>query len=468
MGKVMRLSESQARTVEAQGGRKPTHGLVWSVLLVFTLALSLRLAYVISRWSEVPPWHVDALGYHQLAMNLIERGIFSLNSEPPFQPDAIRTPGYPFLVALIYWAVGPRPRAVLVMQAVLDSFTALLAMATARRLTRSRGIAIAAGALYGLCPLAVRYCSELFAETTLAFTITLAFYAYSRALSANLGSQACSALSLGAACALSLLIKPHAVLLPVILGAVLVIKGRHRQAAILAGTVTALLVPWVLRNTLVFGQPMLSLVFRNNMARISAPATLAEARAQQTAPWSPGWEALFHEVTAVAARSNPTLLSTPTDAMTPRQLYQTQADLADAARGVIVAHPLAFAVSHVKGVLRGLRPQEHRYWFAQFSGRTWDSVMPGGMRSCFAAGRLDEVPLLAFFLLACSGSLYLFGWSGMTIGAWRLFSRHAPFLVGAILFAAYVVFLPGPILYERFRVPIQPLVCLLIACASIR
>lgn len=446
-------------------GDRPERGRTWPVLLVFAAALLLRLGYLSVRWPKAPHWHVDAMGYHQLATNLIERRVFSLSSQPPFQPDALRTPAYPLFLALLYWGLAADPRAVLLAQAVLDACTALLVLATAMQLTRSRRVATLAGLLYALCPLAWRYSAELLSETLLAFAVMLAFYCYARALGAQGRPRAYAALGLGAACALCAFIRPSVVLLPVILAVGLIAVDRRGQAALLAGTVAILLMPWVVRNTLVFGHPMLSTVLRSNLARVSAPATLAEVRGEQVAPWTPRWEELYHEVAALAARTEPTLMATPAVAMTPRQLYQTQAALARAARRIVLTHPRAFVMSHLRGALRGLWPHEYHYWFVLISGRTWHSAMPDGIRSTLATGGPGAVPLLALFLLVLSVGLLAFGIAAMAVGAWRLYQPHAAFVLAAVAFIAYTVLLPGPIAYERFRVPVQPLVCLLMACA---
>ncbi len=93
---------------------------------MFSVAVLLRAAYFLPRWASVPDWNVDALGYHQLAVNLLEHGAFSISTAPPLQPDAIRTPGYPAFIALVYLIFGVSPQAVLLLQVILDSLTALL------------------------------------------------------------------------------------------------------------------------------------------------------------------------------------------------------------------------------------------------------------------------------------------------------------------------------------------------------
>src|SRR4030095_10484807 len=108
-----------------------------AAIAVLFVALLLRFGYLAFRWPLLPDWNVDAVGYHQLAVNLLQRGIFSLNTQPPFQPDAIRTPGYPLFIAAVYVVVGINPRAVLIVQAILDAITVVLVVGTARHLRLS-------------------------------------------------------------------------------------------------------------------------------------------------------------------------------------------------------------------------------------------------------------------------------------------------------------------------------------------
>jgi hypothetical protein len=150
---------------------------------------------------------------------------------------------------------------------------------------------------------------------------------------------------------------------------------------------------------------------------------------------------------------------------TPRQVYEAQVALARSARRIVLSHPRAFVVSHVKGVLRGLRPQAHREWFARLSGRDWESVMPGGMARQLVTAEWQAVPLLAFVLSLVSIAVYVAGVVALACGLWRVVRQNAVTGLAIALFVAYMVLLPGPISYVRFRIPVMPLVCVLASCA---
>jgi hypothetical protein len=431
-------------------------------LIIFVVALSLRLAYLASRWSLLPDWNVDAIGYHQLAVNLIQRGIFSLNTEAPFQPDSIRTPAFPVFIALIYLAVGVAPRAIVVVQAILDSITALIAMGIAANLGQPKYVIVGVGLLYAFYVEAWRYSAELYVEVVLAFCVTLVFLIVSRI---RIAPGASDGTLLGGACGLALLVKPTLLLLPVILGAALLIEHRFRQALLFAAVLGVVLAPWVMRNAAVFGRPMLSSALEDNLALVSAPATMAEARGEIALPWTVSWEALFAEVIETAARRNPELFAVPANARTPQQTDQVTLELAETARDIIAAHPAAFVASHLKGAARGLRPQEHRFWFEQLSGQRWDGAMPDGLLDLMRDSGWGAVSPLASLLSVIYVTFYIAGGAALLIGLWRLSRRDRIIAVAVGFFIIYMLILPGPIAYERFRIPIMPLAFALMGCA---
>lgn len=432
------------------------------MLAVFLFALSWRALNLWAHWPLLPDWNIDASGYQQLAINLMQTGVFSLNSAPPFQPDAIRTPAYPLLMAFIYRVVGVNPQWVLVAQAILDALTATLSMGIAANLTKSKRLVIAVGVIYALYPTAWRYCAELYVEIVLAFVVALIFWRATHLEKTDTapGWLGCE---LGVLSGLAVLLKPAVIFLVFGMSGFLLGKRQFRQVFFYVIAVGIVLTPWVLRNQLVFGRPMLSTAFENNLARVSAPATLAAARGQEVAPWTPQWEALFLEIVAMAAQKNPPLFATPVNTLSPQQINETQRLLATTAQEILAAYPLAFVTSHAQGAVRGLLPQEYRYWFQQMSGQTWESQMPAGIAAALLNG--DNLPLLALTLFGVFGAVYALGYLLAFIGVWRL--QHTHRLSAALMasFILYMVALPGPIAYERFYIPVMPLMIVLIGLA---
>ena len=422
---------------------------------LFMLALLPRLAYLLWRWSVLPDWNVDAIGYHQLAINLVEQGVFSLNTAAPFLPDAVRTPGYPIFIALVLALFGPEPRLVLCVQIVVDSITAVLVALLARRLSHTPRAAIWAGVLYALNPLCWRYCAELYVESLLAGLVTVVFLL----LIAVNRPTARRVSGLALVTAVAILFKPAVWPLLIIVLAVLLWRHTVRQALVCGAVCAIVLAPWLARNLVTFGRPMLSQVFENNLVTVSAPATLAEANAEPVVPWSPNWQSHFYEIVAQTAQIEPALMNIPEAQMTNPQRDRAQQLLAGTARKIIMQHPLAFVRSHVRGVGQALAPHEHQFWFATWTGKAWDAAVPGGMWAAIGRGDWPTVSRLARLLWGLAWVSYGIGVVLAARGGWR---GHRSWAVAAGCFGLYLIVLPGPIAYDRFYVPLMPLFCLAI------
>ncbi len=452
-------------------------------LALFGLALAARLLYAASLPPTAPLQSVDAQGYHTLALNLLAGRGFTLNTAPPFVPDAIRTPLYPAFIAAVYAVSGRSPTHVAVVQAVVDALTALVIVAVVRRLAGGGGWAWAAGALYALNPTAWRFSNELLTETVLASVITWLLWAFVRYWQTRRPSWL---VACGALCALALLVKPNVVLLPAIVAFAVLLLPRQGSASqwrrlapalIVLAVAGVLVFPWLARNRLVFGRWLFSHAFDNNLARVSAVATLARVQGEQVAPWTPRWEALYSGLMLEAeARYGAAFVGEPRTAV---EADRTQRQLAAVAGDIIRAHPRAFVLAHLSGFGRSWAPQEHRYWFGRLSGRSWDSldteegVLGQALARLRASGlgvavayawqaRVASLPPLALALWL--GWLLAYALSALLLvrGAWRW--RRQPALLGLCWGAVlYATFLPGPIGDIRFRAPVVPRLIVLMA-----
>ena len=453
---------------------------------ILLVALGARWAYAFNTPPGAQLASVDALGYHALALNLLDGHGFTLSGQPPYVPDAIRTPLYPALVAVIYALGGRNPLHVALAQGLLDTLTVLLLAATARRLPGRWRPALAAALLYALSPTAWRFCNEVLTEPLLATLLTgllWAFVCFCRA-----GRWRWLALA-GLLSGLAVLAKPNALLLPLILAAAALVRvwrmaprqppaWRARLAAALLPLALAGLVlfPWLFRNRLVFERWFLSHTFDNNLARVSAVATLARAQGERVAPWTPRWEALYSGLLLEAeARFGPNFTANPHTAL---EADRTQRQLAAVAGDVVRRYPADFALAHLGGFVRSWLPQEHRFWYEFISGRAWDSLgsVEGALGLAIERGRAAG-PLagLAYFWQARFGSLpplalalwlaWLAAYALSAIlllrGTWRLRPRPALLLLvwASVL---YITFLPGPIAHIRFRLPVAAMLLLVI------
>jgi hypothetical protein len=147
------------------------------------------------------------------------------------------------------------------------------------------------------------------------------------------------------------------------------------------------------------------------------------------------------------------------------------------ARQVLLRHPGAWLASHAQGVLRYLEPQTYRVCYARFSGREWppdvleDAVIHVtrqiGRGQWARAGQIISqerwhrlTPLQGAIWWATFGGQVV-GLCLMLRGAWRL--RRHPILATALLLTIlYLLWVPGPIAYERFRIPVASWILALI------
>jgi hypothetical protein len=429
-------------------------------------ALALRLAYVAQRWPTLPDWNVDAIGYHQLAVNMLSGRGFSLNTAAPFRPDLIRTPGYPLLLAVIYLLAGTAPRLVVVAQCVLDSLTAVMVAGAVWHLTRRRLPALLSGLFYVTDAVSIRYCAELYVEIALGTALAGLCYL----LAAGETSQrftARTAALVGLMCGLVILIKPNMLPLPLIVAAYCLVRTRSARAAgIVLITSIALLTPWCVRNALTFKRPIVSSVFEQNLLIVSAPATLAEKNHETVEPWSTQWWAYVGSVVELAMHAHQDVLTIPESRMTDEQRGLASALLAASAREVLQTYPYAFVSSHFKGVFHGLVQVEYRFWFHNVTGQSWQNAMPTGIRHLALVGQYAQIPTLAAVLWIYFAARQALGLVLALCGIAWLWRVHRPLLGCWLAIAAYALILPGPISYERFTVSITSIACILMGLAA--
>lgn len=467
----------------------------WLALII--LAIGVRLLYAFSTSPDASIGSTDAWGYHQLAYNLDHGHGFSLRAEAPYMPDSVRTPLYPLFLLVVRRSVGTSPRTATIVQAFLDTGTMVLAGWLATHLGGHRAGRIA-GVLYALNPTQVRYVNELLTETLLSFLLALAVcilihYARTSRPVVPPGSAARAPLAratgwvllLGLATGLAALCKPNVEFIALVWLLTIVWANwrRWRRAVLdsilLVLTVVAVLFPWVLRNRLMFGRWFLSTAFEANVSHVSAPATLATLQRRYVAPWTPDWEALFGQVIASAAAEYG--WQKPWDALTVRETDQASHQVYLTARQILVKHPLACLLSHAQGMARYLEPQTFRVCYARLTGQPWppDVLDDAAVLVLRALGSGDWSVAGQIIseerwhkLTPLQRTLWWGTLTGQLIGLGLLLRsvyrlRWQPVIaVSLLLTIGYVLWVPGPIAYERFRVPVMGLILALIGASA--
>lgn len=149
-----------------------------NILLVFIVALIVRVAYV---WFFVEPYGLmleDQVMYSQLGKVMAKTGYFLLETDAGLIPVTERLPGYPIFLSTIYNVFGENNVAVLVVQAIIDSLTCVV-IGLIAELIVPRGFLVAG--MISACNLGMVILSGMILTDTLflflfSLFILLAFY----------------------------------------------------------------------------------------------------------------------------------------------------------------------------------------------------------------------------------------------------------------------------------------------------
>lgn len=162
----------------------------WSIYaFLILIALSFRLFIALRLPNDEPD---DGRVYSQIARNILEQHVYSIENQAPYTPTLIRLPGYPLFVAAIYSVFGHgNNTAVRVAQAVIDTGTclliALVAFVWTINIGRKHRAALIALGLAAVCPFTAIYVATILTEVSTNFlavamvlTATFAFKATTR------------------------------------------------------------------------------------------------------------------------------------------------------------------------------------------------------------------------------------------------------------------------------------------------
>jgi len=230
----------------------------WSIYaLLIVIALSFRLFIALRLPNDEPD---DGRVYSQIARNMLEQHVYSIESQAPYTPTLIRLPGYPLFVAAIYAVFGHgNNTAVRVAQAVLDTITCALIAWVVFEWSRKRWAAMIALALAAVCPFTAIYVATILTEVPTNFlavatvlTTTFAFKATTRK------RVLVWWIVTGLLAGIAVCFRPDSGLFAAAIGLTLMLSGLRRfreatlQAAIFSIAFCLVLVPWTIRNRRLF------------------------------------------------------------------------------------------------------------------------------------------------------------------------------------------------------------------------
>jgi 4-amino-4-deoxy-L-arabinose transferase-like glycosyltransferase len=228
---------------------------VLSLLAVFLLALSVRFGYLAMMG---PRAGGDTPEYVSLAHNIAVGNGYTLNTSAPFIPMVKRAPAYPAFIALFTGRGPVHPYGIAAVQILLDSVVAAAILLLTPAVS-SRGVRIAAAAMYAIHPGAVAAASALLSEALFTFLVACSALLVIAGWRANRHALASIA---GVVMGLSVLCRPIAMVYAAS-AAIVLLACRSKPRAIghaavfLAGCALTIL-PWTIRCTAAGGRPVIA------------------------------------------------------------------------------------------------------------------------------------------------------------------------------------------------------------------
>jgi len=248
------------------------------------IALILRLMLLIYIAPNTPIKYYanpDAYNYENIALNLVNRGMFSNELQTPYVPDVHRTPLYPIFLATVYTLSESSRTVAVLSQLLFGSLTAGLTYLLSRALLLPRQNALFAALIVALDPLSIMYANMLVTETLFTFFLvvgSMTLLEYFR--SCRLLWLFTSAIMYASA----VLTRPIGQFLPLALIPLIVFTARPKQrwiallnSLVFASISLALIFVWVFRNHQVAGIWLLSDTGEYNLAYYSARSVLEAA-----------------------------------------------------------------------------------------------------------------------------------------------------------------------------------------------
>lgn len=213
------------------------------MLALAGLALLLRVSFL-SSYDHIPV--SDESDYLELASNLVESGVYSLQGEP----TAFRPPAYPAFVAIVHLVFGTSIIAVRFIQMFLD--IGIVAGLYLLGLRYGRDVAVSAALIWALFPPAIIYTGLVLSETLSAFLLVSLFVTLPPAT----GPRSIVA---GFLAGILILVKSWMLLFVIAIACFLLIRKQSRSMiSLFCAGALLVIAPWLIRNTMQFGAPTVS------------------------------------------------------------------------------------------------------------------------------------------------------------------------------------------------------------------
>lgn len=236
-----------------------------TLVVVFVAALAVRVVYCLVVLRYYVP-QADADHYSRIAASVARGDGFSATFPYAWMhPTAFRPPLYPLLLGAVYAVTGPRLGAAQALNATLGAGVVVLVAVVADRLAGRRA-ALAAALLAAVYP-------PLLANDGPPLSEPLALLLMLLAVLALVDRRWVAA---GVASGLLVLTRPSAQLFVLVVAAWLLLRVDRRRALLYVATALVVVAPWVVRNQVVLGHPVLVTSNGFNLAAVWSPLALRE------------------------------------------------------------------------------------------------------------------------------------------------------------------------------------------------
>jgi 4-amino-4-deoxy-L-arabinose transferase-like glycosyltransferase len=405
-------------------------------------------------WGSGAPQGADAADYRRLAENLLQGHGFTLSASPPYEPSARRAPAYPVFLAAVYAVAGRTAGTVLGAQALLWGLGCLALAGLVGR----AGSPIAgwtAGALVAVHPVLARAAGEVLTECFYTVTLIGVVAALDQAVRRRSGVWLALAGGLTGAAVLT---RPLTLaLLPLLWGGLLLWRGAldapWRSAAVLTAVALAVLLPWTIRNAVVFGRfiPVQAQGLGVNVWLATLPY-----HEQPIGGWTEAGARLRARYPEMGRDDE----ASPTEPETVRQLAR-QRVLLRAGLARILADPAAYLQSRLRAYPHLWLHSGGGRWLGEVSfGDAWRrgeglrlaakaayvlvfSVMPLGLAAALLVRQglprehvwlwvvpifiaLGHLPLWIEYRFSLPAQPFVWGLAVLGAGSWRAGGRHRP------------------------------------------
>lgn len=440
-----------SRSTERLRSRRGSWALVLLLALIAARLGFSALAYARPELSLAN----DTDRYVPIANAILAGKAYGWNTQHP--GELLNTVGYPLFLAGVFALVGQKPGDVALAQLVLSGALAVVLYLVLARIFGTMS-ALVSAILLAVDPLSILWSLTMLTETFFAVTLGIgAIMLTEWADSHNTKTLLLAGFFAGLSC----LVKPFALLIVAVWAVALVffagpqandgtqaVRGGFRKALLFVLPTVILVVPWFVRNTLLWDCPTLSSVDRVTMRDYVAGKILAE----------------YEHIPLEAAQAR---LQEQDPGVCPHRTGEYV--------GLIMAHPQIYATLHVAGTIPVLLGTSFDRWM-QFFGSDyvlpdlWQPFMDGGLRGLATvlqaelvrnpAGILLMAALTAFQLL-----VYALALRGLLTFP-KLEGGHRWTVIVLLAAVLILVLTPGQGGHERFRVAAQPPLMIL-ACYGI-